>query len=101
MSLIDADELMKECAIFVAPANNSDFAEVPTWNDAISLIGSAPTIDAVPVVRCKDCKWYGTYQLTKYGEYDKRYKPTVCIKGEYSIMRNEDWYCADGERREE
>lgn len=29
------------------------------WNDAIdAIIESAPTIDAVPVVRCKDCEFY-------------------------------------------
>ena len=71
------------------------------WYAVEQFLEEAPTIDAEPVVRCRDCKWYGTYQLTKYGEYDKRYKPTVCVKGEYSIMRNEDWYCADGERKDD
>lgn len=42
--LIDADELMLEFADFVRASNNSDFAAVPTWNDAVSLLGSAPTI---------------------------------------------------------
>ena len=32
-----------------------------TWNDAIYCIKTAPTIDAVPVVRCKDCKWFGDF----------------------------------------
>ena len=28
------------------------------WNDAIdAIVESAPTVDAVPVVRCKDCKY--------------------------------------------
>ena len=31
------------------------------WNAAVRMIGDyvelAPTIDAVPVVRCRDCKW--------------------------------------------
>ena len=42
---IDADALMKEFSDFVRHSNNSDFAPVPTWNDAVSLVGSAPTID--------------------------------------------------------
>lgn len=42
--LIDADDLMHEFAKFVRASNNSDFAPVPTWNDAVSLLGSAPTI---------------------------------------------------------
>lgn len=47
MRLIDADALMKEFAKFVRRSNNSDFAPIPTWNDAVSLTGSAPTVDAV------------------------------------------------------
>lgn len=51
---IDADLLMKEFCDFVRPSNNSDFATVPTWNDAVSLVGSAPTAD---VVERKRGKW--------------------------------------------
>lgn len=47
MRLIDADATMREFAEFVKASNNSDFAKVPTWNDAVSLLGSAPTIDPV------------------------------------------------------
>ena len=43
-SLIDVGALMLEFAEFVRASNNSDFAAVPTWNDAVSLLGSAPTI---------------------------------------------------------
>lgn len=52
MRLIDADALMREFAEFVRASNNSDFADVPTWNDAVSLVDSAPTIDPV-----KHGKW--------------------------------------------
>ena len=45
MRLVDADALMEEFAEFVAPANRSDFEPTPTWNDAVSLLGSAPTIE--------------------------------------------------------
>lgn len=45
MRLIDADALMREFTEFVRASNNSDFAKVPTWNDAVSLLGSAPTVD--------------------------------------------------------
>ena len=47
--LIDADTLMKEFAEFVKESNNSDFADVPNWNDAVSLLGSAPTVEAIPI----------------------------------------------------
>lgn len=45
-------------------------------------IDNAPTVDAVAVVRCKDCKHYMTIHCTCDG---------CCI--------SDDWYCADGERR--
>jgi len=47
MRLIDANLLMTEFASFVKDSNNSDFAKAPTWNDAVALLESAPTIDTV------------------------------------------------------
>ena len=38
--LISRQALMKEFADFVRRSNNSDFAKTPTWNDAVSLVGS-------------------------------------------------------------
>lgn len=32
------------------------------YNNVLMLLRNLPTIDAVPVVRCKDCKW----QITAY-----------------------------------
>ena len=45
-------------------------------------LDSAPTIDAVPVVRCKDCKYFKTRLCENEDNYD-------------------DWFCADGERKNE
>ena len=61
--LIDADALMKEFAKFVAPSNNSDFIAAPTWNDAVSLVESAPTAtksnesNALNVLERKHGRW--------------------------------------------
>ena len=51
------------------------------------------TVDAVPVVRCKDCK---------YGSYDS--KPNgamVCLRTNDGFWRKEADFCSYGERREE
>ena len=86
MRLIDADVLMRTFAEFVAPSNRSDFARIPTWNDAVSLLGSAPTVDAEPVVRCKDCIHWS-------------YANEECI---YHDFEDHPYgYCAWGERRED
>ena len=56
------------------------------------IINSAPSID---IVRCKECKWLRyceTEDLDLYLDCD-------CPDGG-GIPRNEDWFCADGERRE-
>lgn len=41
--MISRKEVMKEFSDFVRKSNNSDFAPTPTWNDAVSLVGSMPS----------------------------------------------------------
>ena len=54
MRLIDADALgVGRCSKDILPA-----AYCAGWNGLIGLIEKAPTIDAVPVVRCRECKWW-------------------------------------------
>lgn len=48
-----------------------------------SVIKSLPSADVVEVVRCKDCKKYMTIHCTCDG---------CCI--------SDEWYCADGERKD-
>lgn len=45
----------------------------------------SPTVDAVPVVRCKDCKHY--------------HNGFNCDLLQKPIMKGDDWFCADGERK--
>lgn len=53
------------------------------------------------VVHCKDCKWYSIYEAKKDGTPDKRYSPSVCLRGTYAKRRDPKWFCADGERNKE
>lgn len=53
---------------------------------------SLPVVDAVPVVRCKDCK---------YGDYDS--KPDgamVCLRTKDGFWRKETDFCSYGERKD-
>lgn len=61
--------------------------------------GDAHTVDAIELVRCKDCKYYEIYELKSDGTDDRRYKPSVCVREKYAVHRKPDWFCADGERR--
>lgn len=51
------------------------------------------------LVRCKDCRWYEIYKLKKDGTEDRRYNPEFCDL--HSRIRPDDYFCADGERRED
>ena len=62
------------------------------FGDALDAIDDAPTVDAVPVVRCRECKH-------NIGE-------KVWLDGDITIdcangigYPPPDWFCADGERR--
>lgn len=55
MRLIDAD------ALGICKANPAAFEEKEYawgWNTAIEIIENAPTVDAVPVVRCGECDYH-------------------------------------------
>lgn len=72
----------------------------------LNEIDRTPTIDAVPIVRCKDCKHRPIDTVGKgYGEdlsFDDDYKcPCRCEDPFYSWMPLDDWFCANGERRED
>ena len=53
-----------------------------------SVIFEFPTIDAVPVIRCKDCKWFGKSGCA------------ILIVDE-SDMPKENDYCSWAERKED
>lgn len=85
MRLIDAD------ALIVATQNFCDGYKVK-WTDrkVLSWINHAPTIDAVPVVRCKDCIHDNTTNC-----------PLCWIENHTLQFINHDaeFFCGKGERR--
>lgn len=61
--------------------------------DVFCDIKSMPTVDAVPVVRCEDCKHQeACTRLVTEVIYDPVLKENVCC---HSLME----YCSNGERR--
>ena len=87
MRLIDADALksyMDECS------KESKFRVYYAY--AESFINYAPTIDAVPVVRCRECFGRNCWKKDENG-------CDIClVSGLY--VRGEDDYCPYGERKE-
>lgn len=99
MRLIDADDLkakiMMEAPDFMDGGSSITKAFIMAM---LSSRAATPTIDAVLVVRCRDCKYahltydgeckYCDMEADDEGNIPERYRPW-------------DWYCADGERKEE
>nr|DAG30831.1 MAG TPA: hypothetical protein [Caudoviricetes sp.] len=82
MRLIDKDTLgVSRC--------NPDVFKVPGraegWNSLLDIVNSAPTIDAAPVVRCRECKYH------KPIDYCTKHKQTGWF---------DDNFCSYGEQRE-
>ena len=91
MRLIEADALLKElrksCKYH---AENS--RELSLLQRDIIIVQEQPTIDAVPVVRCKDCKhWYEKY---RHGV-----DMSACKRAIGYFGAND--YCSRAERKEE
>ena len=89
--LINRQALMKEFSDFVRASNNSDFAQTPTWNDTVSLVGSMPSAQP-EIIRCKDCKYA---HITIHGEvkYCDEWFP------DESHYIDTDNYCSFAERK--
>lgn len=85
MRLIDADALgVGRCSRDVLPA---DYCA--GWNGMVRLLEKAPIVDAVEVVRCRDCKHY------KPDEYE-----CGCdFAGGLPYVKADD-FCSYGERRD-
>lgn len=62
-----------------------------TRQDIEEWLNNAPTIDAVPVVRCKDCK---------YGDYDSESDDAmVCTRTNDGYWRHGDDFCSYGRKK--
>lgn len=83
MRLIDAGDLINN---LVNACNNDQSKFLPVWIE--KQIDTQSTIDAVSVVRCRDCKWFN--QAFK--------SEGRCLKHD-SDYHEPGWFCADGERK--
>lgn len=92
MRLIDADTLK---AAFEEKSSEAVCGE-GLCKAIIFRINEAPTVDAVPVIRCKDCKYYRDGDCWHEWDNDGRmYYQSVINEP------NPDDYCSRAERKEE
>ena len=78
---IDADELIKS-------VNGVSTHWLNEWSTlgVLAMIDKQPTVDAVQVVRCRECKWFDG-------------KECCDRNGLFVGFNYETFFCADGERR--
>ena len=93
MRLIDADDLYQEAENRSEKMNGyfNELSRVITAWD----INHAPTIDAVQVVRCKDCEHWETVVERK------RAKNGMCARHESLCITKYDAFCSQGERKKQ
>lgn len=84
MRLIDADIMRENLEWCKSQSGRYDDIY---WDDVIERLDVQPTVDAVPITRCKDCKWYDA--------------ELHCKLNGYGCGRSPDWFCADGKKEEE
>lgn len=88
----DNDLISRSAAIFVS--DSADYRgltveDVTKVTDVVSAgLRDLPAVDAVPVVRCRDCKYYNiTCCSPGFG---------WCERSGHNHGTTDDWFCADG-----
>lgn len=97
--LIDADLMaLEESEAYMKVQTSGSVSPVTYGINSVvhrkiqELIASAPTVDAVEVVRCKDCDWYredGSICVNAH-----------CSKSYYGCRVRQDQFCSYGERKD-
>lgn len=96
--LIDADKRIEEIKkIYCDGCDNYGGVKCRAcWvDDAMCLIDDATTVDAVEVVRCRDCK-----RCFKHTTKRNRQKMWICMRNEVDVCVRPDDFCSYGERKE-
>ena len=90
--LIDADALMDaldslcDTVCQYSKVQRSVMCGSCPLGGACDVVDNAPTVDAEPVIRCKDCRFYNTH--------DHR-----CVRMNHGFK--DDFFCSWGERKDE
>ena len=96
---IEREALIKACKKIIHDRWNETTAPV-SWShayaDFIDDIEEQPVADVIPVVRCKDCKYYDKeyHQCKLHSEEPDQYSTG------FIFNMQEDDFCSYGERRE-
>lgn len=112
MRLIDADalkDMMLQAYNDALPEFDMPWKKKMAHSVTLSFmadIDEAPTVDAVPVVRCRECKHKPTKPEKYVDGFDLEFPDEVCPcycddDPFYSWYPSDDWFCPRGERKGE
>lgn len=99
MRLIDLDELIakidawEESALNGINPNCKNGNEYEAAMDIAIMVEESPIIDAVPVVRCQECKHRYYYEEDGIAP--------VCTASMAYANTPDDWFCKNGQHRKE
>ena len=93
MRLIDADKLLENYKKWIPQlSSKEDEGDRRGVETCIAVLEETPAVDAVPVVRCRECKYRGTDDCIFH------------IKGEPAdeelLLKLDNDFCSYGERKE-
>jgi len=92
MRLIDADSLKEKMATTlevlkgIFPPGEQEIHLIAAFDTVRQMADDCRTIDAVPVVRCRDCKWHDGIR---------------CFRWNSVIVTRFDDFCSEGERKDD
>ena len=87
-------DLISRCELF------NKLATVQTLGEAYGIIQGMEIVDAVEVVRCRDCKHRPTGTNRDDLEFPDDKCPCQCEDFWYSWKPSDDWFCGNGERKD-
>ena len=102
MRLIDADALQNILLTITAALEHEYGSLGGAVSGCMKHIDNAPTVDAVPVVRCRECKHFRHYGKTSLFIKGKNIKAGWCqrrISYDEEYRMTADDFCSYGERK--
>lgn len=102
MRLINADALKADanmghdCNTCQSDWKKCQYEKAYPKMDVCAWIDDAPTVDAVPVIRCEDCKYWGKDVPGKFDVGDTTWAYCCVIERMTPI----GWFCRSGDRKE-
>ena len=83
-------DLISRQAVIESIDEYFDDLPLQVYYEMVKMFEDLPAIDAVPVVRCKDCKWHNNVKAGQLYRCDLQ-----------NVWQDGDFFCASGERSEE